>query len=122
MGRHSPLLGSDSRFTPERAASCREVRKKASQRLGVLGSLLNRRSGFSIRNGVLLYKQRIRQMMDYACPIWRCEARTYVKQLQALQSKCLRIATGAPSNQPPAKEQTKDGDMRVALVDVPLSE
>jgi hypothetical protein len=29
-------------------------------------------------------------MMDYACPIWRCAARSYVKQLQA------RIATGAP--------------------------
>jgi hypothetical protein len=35
-------------------------------------------------------------MMDYACPIWRCAARSYVKQLQVLQSKCLRIATGAP--------------------------
>jgi hypothetical protein len=71
------------------------VRKKAFQRLGVLGSVLNRRSGLSIRNGVLLYKQLIRPMMDYACLIWRCTARSYVKQLQALQSKCLRIATGA---------------------------
>jgi hypothetical protein len=62
----------------------------------VLGSLLKRRSGLSIRNGVLLYKQLIRPMMDYACPIWRYAARSYVKQLQALQSKCLRIATGAP--------------------------
>jgi hypothetical protein len=35
-------------------------------------------------------------MMDYACPIWRCAARSYVEQLLALQSKCLRIATGAP--------------------------
>jgi hypothetical protein len=30
----------------------------------VLGSLLNRRSGLSIRNGVLLYRQFIRLMMD----------------------------------------------------------
>jgi hypothetical protein len=73
-----------------------QVRKKASQRLGVPGSLLNRRSGLSTRNGFLLYKQLIRPMMDYACPIWRCAARSYVKQLQALQSKCFRIATGAP--------------------------
>jgi hypothetical protein len=29
-----------------------QVRKKASQRLGVLGPLLNRKSGLSIRNGV----------------------------------------------------------------------
>jgi len=44
-----------------------QVRKKATQRLG---PLLNR-SGLSIKNGVLLYKQLIRLMMDYACPIWR---------------------------------------------------
>jgi hypothetical protein len=62
----------------------------------VFGSLLNRGRGLSIRNGVLLYKQLIRPMMDYACPIWRCAARSYVKQLQALQSKCLHIAIGAP--------------------------
>jgi hypothetical protein len=71
-----------------------QVRKKASQRIGVLVCLLNR-SGLSIRNGVLLYKQLIRPMMDYACPIWRCAARIYVEQLQALQSKRLRIAIGA---------------------------
>jgi hypothetical protein len=73
-----------------------QVRKKASQRLGVLGSLLYRRSGLSIRNGVLRYKQLIRPMMDCACPIWRCAAQSYVKQLQVLQCKCLRTATGAP--------------------------
>ena len=44
-----------------------QVKKKAAQRLGLLSSLLHRRSGLSIRNGVLLYKQLIRPMMDYAC-------------------------------------------------------
>ena len=47
-----------------------QVRKKAAQRLGTLGTLLNRRSGISIMNGVLLYKQLIRPVMDYACPVW----------------------------------------------------
>jgi hypothetical protein len=46
-----------------------QVSKKAAQRLGVLGTFLNKRSGPSIRNGVLLYKQLIRPKMDYACPI-----------------------------------------------------
>jgi hypothetical protein len=73
-----------------------QVRKKASQRLCVLGCLINRRSGLSIRNRVLLYKQLIRPVMEYGCPIWRCATHSYVKQLQVLQSKCLRIATGAP--------------------------
>jgi hypothetical protein len=62
----------------------------------MLGPLLNRRSGLSIRNGVLLYKQLIRSMMDYACPIWRAAARSHIKKLQVLQSKCLRIATNSP--------------------------
>jgi hypothetical protein len=72
-----------------------QVRKKAYNRLRVIGSLLNRRSGLSIRNGVLLNKELIRPMMDYACPIWRWAAHSYIKKLQILQSKCFRIATGA---------------------------
>jgi hypothetical protein len=40
------------------------VGRKAAERLGLLGSLLNRRSGLPVRNGVLLYKQLIRPMMD----------------------------------------------------------
>jgi len=34
-------------------------------------------------------------MMGYACPAWRSAARTHVRRLQVLQSKCLRLATGA---------------------------
>jgi hypothetical protein len=62
----------------------------------MLSPLLNRRSDLSVRNGVLLYKQVIRPMMDYACPVWRSAARSHVRRLQVLQSKCLRLATGAP--------------------------
>jgi hypothetical protein len=60
----------------------------------MLGPLLNRKSDLSVRNGVLLYKQLIRHMMDYACPAWRSAACTHVRMLQVLQSKCLRLATG----------------------------
>ena len=72
-----------------------QVRKKAAQRLGTLGPLVNRISGLSIRNGVLLHKHLIRPMMEYACPFWRSAARSYIKKLQVVQSKCLRIATNA---------------------------
>jgi hypothetical protein len=78
------------------SAHVNQVRKRAAQRLGMLGPLLNRRSVLSVRNGVLLCKQLIRPMMDYACPIWRSAASSHVKKLQVLQSKCLRIATNAP--------------------------
>jgi hypothetical protein len=64
--------------------------------MGMLGPLLNRKSDFSDRYGVLLYKQLIRPMMDYACPAWRSVVRTHVQRLQVLQSKCLCLATGAP--------------------------
>jgi hypothetical protein len=72
-----------------------QIRKKAAQRIGALGPLLHR-SGLSTRNGVLLYKQLIRPMLDYGCPVWRSAARSHVRRLQVIQSKCLRAATGAP--------------------------
>ena len=64
--------------------------------MGVLGPLLNSKSDLSVRNGVLLFKQLIRPMMDYACSAWKSAARSHVRRLQALQSKCLRLVTGAP--------------------------
>jgi hypothetical protein len=71
------------------------VGKKAAQRFGVLRPLPNRRSGLSVRNDVLLYKQLIRPVMDYACPIWRSAARSHIRKLQVIQFKCLRIASNA---------------------------
>ena len=62
----------------------------------MLGPLLNRKRDTSVRNGVLLYKQFICPMMDYACPVCRSAAGSNVRRLQVLQSKCLLLATGAP--------------------------
>jgi hypothetical protein len=62
----------------------------------MLGPLLSRKSDLTVRNGVLLYKQLIRPMMDYACPAWRSEARTHVRRLQVLLSKCLRLLLVPP--------------------------
>jgi hypothetical protein len=64
--------------------------------IGRACTLLNRSSGLSDRNGVLFYEQLIRPIMDYACPIWRSAARSHVRKLQVLQSKCLVIAINAP--------------------------
>jgi hypothetical protein len=73
-----------------------QVRKRAAQCFGMLVPLLIRKSDLSVRNGVLLYKQLIRPMMDYACPAWRSAARSQIRKMQVLQSKCLRLATGSP--------------------------
>ena len=37
-------------------------------------------------------------MMGYAFPVWRSAAHFHVRSLLVLQSKCLRLATGAPCN------------------------
>ena len=73
-----------------------QVRKKNAKRMCILGPFLNRESDLSVRNEVLLYKQLIRSMMEHACLAWRSAARTHVRRIQVLQSKCLRLATGAP--------------------------
>ena len=62
----------------------------------MLGPLLKRKSDLSIINRVVLYKQLIHPMKDYGWPVWRSNACTHVQKLQVLQSKCLRLATGAP--------------------------
>ena len=51
-----------------------QVSRRTAQRLGLLGPLLNKKSDLFIRYGDLLYKQLIRQMMDYACPSGRYAA------------------------------------------------
>jgi len=71
-----------------------QVRKRTAQRMGMLGPVLNRKSDLSVRNGVLLYKLLIRPLVDLACPAWRSVARSQVRKLQVLQSKCLRLTTG----------------------------
>jgi hypothetical protein len=73
-----------------------QVRKKASQRLGTMGPVINRRSDLAIKNGVLLYKQLIPPLMNYVCPVWRYAARSHIKKLRVLQSKCLSIAANSP--------------------------
>jgi len=63
--------------------------------MGMLGPLLNR-SDLSVRHRVLLYKQLIQPLKDYACPAWRSAARSHVRRLQVLEYKCVRLTTRAP--------------------------
>jgi len=96
MGRQNSLSGVtlDTRLTW--SLNINQVRKRTAKRMGMLGPLLNRKSDLSVRNGILLYKQLIRPIMNYACPAWRSSVRSHVRRLQVLQSKCLRLATSAP--------------------------
>jgi len=94
MVRHNLLSGVtlDTRLTW--SPDIHQARKGVAHRMGMLGPLLNRESDISVRKGVLLYKQQIRSIMDYACPASRSAARTPVRKLQVLQSKCLCLAIG----------------------------
>ena len=96
MGRHIALSGVSVDTHLTWSPRIAQVRKNAAIKMAVSGTLLYSGSSLSVRNGVLLYKQLIRLMMDYECPIWRFAASTHVGRLQVLQSKCLRLATGAP--------------------------
>jgi len=73
-----------------------QIRKKTAQRMDMLDPLLNRKTDLSVRNGVLLYKQLIRPMMDYACPAWRSASRTHVRRLQVLQFKVFALLLVPP--------------------------
>jgi hypothetical protein len=66
------------------SAQVNQVGKKVAKIFGVLDLLVSKRSGLSFRNGVLLYKHL------------RSASLSHVGKLQALQSKCLLIATNAP--------------------------
>lgn len=59
--------------------------------------LLNRRSFLNSKNKLLLYKMCIRPIMTYGCQIWskRC-ANTYIKKLQVVQNKNLKIIFNLP--------------------------
>nr|CAD7263975.1 unnamed protein product [Timema shepardi] len=54
------------------------------------------RSSLSIRNGLILYKQLLKLILDYACPSWDHLADTYMRRMQSFQGRCLRIIVDAP--------------------------
>ena len=93
MGRKRQICGVtlDRRLTW--SSHIDKVRCKASQRIGILSPLLNK----PIRNGLMLCRQLIRPIMDYACPVWGHAADSHLKRLQHVRSKCLRTIAGACS-------------------------
>jgi hypothetical protein len=96
VGRNNTVSWGNPWHAAYRVGTRQPGGKEGNSKIGRAWPLLNRKSGLSVRKGVLLYKQLIRLMMDYVCPIWRSAARNHVRKLQVLQSKCLRIATNAP--------------------------
>ena len=63
--------------------------------------LLNRKSKLNRKNKLLLYKMCIRPIMTYGCQVWstRC-AKTYLKKLQIIQNKNLKVIFNLPRRYP----------------------
>ncbi|KAL4125873.1 hypothetical protein QTP88_010110 [Uroleucon formosanum] len=70
--------------------------QQAHQRLGMLFPILNRKSSLQKNLSQLIYKQVLRPLITYACPIWGNCAQTHLKKLQIFQNKVLRTITNAP--------------------------
>ncbi|KAL4084539.1 hypothetical protein QTP88_027487 [Uroleucon formosanum] len=70
--------------------------QQAYQRLSRLFPILNRKSTLEKKCSLLIYKQILRPLITYACPIWGNCAPTHLKKLQIFQNKILRIITNAP--------------------------
>ncbi|CAG2055594.1 unnamed protein product [Timema podura] len=66
-------------YADNTALSVESRLNKARQRLRILDPLLSRRSALSARNGLNLYKQLLRPILNYACPARGHLADTYMR-------------------------------------------
>ena len=78
----------------------RSVIHKATGTFLALFPLLARDSSLSIPNKLTLFKLLIRSMLTYAAPVWSNTSSTNYRQLQTLQSKCLRVIGNYPRRTP----------------------
>jgi hypothetical protein len=62
--------------------------------------LLARDSTLSPHNKLTLYKLLIRPVLTYAAPVWSNTSSTNYRQVQILQSKCLRVTGNYPRRTP----------------------
>ena len=69
MGLHNSLSGGgESSCTTKLFGHMDQIRKKIAQMMGMVCTFLIGKSYPSVWNGVLLYKQLIRPMINYSCP------------------------------------------------------
>lgn len=86
------LLDSRLRWNPH----IQSVRQKARTSLQRLYPLLGRWSGLSLRIKRRLYLSIIRPQLSYAAITWALAAPSYLKPLEAIQNKAMRIITASP--------------------------
>jgi hypothetical protein len=72
------------------------IATRATQRLGILKPLLNRRSKLSLANGITIFKTMILPIMTYAAHVWATTSKTNMQKLQRVQNKALRTVAHCP--------------------------
>ncbi|KAL4084515.1 hypothetical protein QTP88_027930 [Uroleucon formosanum] len=70
--------------------------QQAYQRLSMLYPVLNKKSSIQKKCSLLIYKQILRPILTYACPVWGICATTHIRKIQIFQNKVLRIIANAP--------------------------
>jgi hypothetical protein len=70
--------------------------EKVGKAVRILYPLLNRKSGLNQTNKLLVYKQILRPMLLYACPLFQNIAKTHIKKLQVCQNRIIKLATNLP--------------------------
>ena len=73
-----------------------ELKSKGLAAIAVLKSIFNRRSALSTKNKILVYKQLIRPVMTYACPVWSNTSNSNFSKLQVVQNKAIKIIYNTP--------------------------
>lgn len=56
--------------------------------------ILCKNSKLNHKNKMLVFKMCIRPVLMYACPVWKTTPKTYIKKLQIIQNKALKIIHG----------------------------
>jgi len=70
--------------------------QQAYQRLSMLYPILNKKSPIQKKCSLLIYKQILRPILTYACPVWGKCATSHISKIQIFQNKVLRIIANAP--------------------------
>ena len=84
----------DRRLTWRRHIAAKKLQLKLKS--ASLHWLLNKKSGLSLSNKVLLYNAIIKPIWMYGIQLWGTACATNIDIIQRFQSKTLRVITGAP--------------------------
>ena len=73
-----------------------QVINKSNIALKEIYTLINKNSPLDKNLKLLLYKQCIRPIFLYACPVWSNTSQKNIRKLQIIQNKFLRVALNKP--------------------------